>query len=269
MGAFKNDERLFYEVRAQDFRELEPISAAARTIYLNRTCFNGLYRLNKSGQFNTPFGRYVNPTICQPESLRAASEVLRDAQILVADYHEVLHQYAQPGDLVYLDPPYLPAGKYSDFKRYTAAQFYEEDHRELADDVNYLSDLGCHVMLTNSNHPLVYDLYAGFSIQVVSSKRNVNSKADSRDWYRSCGQHARYYDVQPSSMPSTGARPNQKLPSYPVHGVEGTNSGAHLGGSTRISFQLRLGLVLWNWGRVVYVQSCRQAGLRKRLHGHV
>ena len=180
LGEFVNEESLFYKVRAQDFRELDPNTAAARTIYLNRTCYNGLYRLNKKGQFNVPFGQYVNPTICNPEALRSASEALGTARLLDADYREVLHYYARPGDLVYLDPPYLPTGKYSDFKRYTAAQFYEEDHRELAEDVQYLDKLGCHVLLTNSNHPLVYDLYDRFAIQVVRTKRNINSKGNSR-----------------------------------------------------------------------------------------
>ena len=178
---FKNEEQMFYEVRAQDFGKLNPISAAARTIYLNRTCYNGLYRLNKKGQFNVPFGRYSNPTICHAEELRAASKVLRNAQIQAGDYRQILHEYAQPGDFVYLDPPYLATSKYSDFKRYTAEQFYEEDHRELADDVNYLNELGCHFVLTNSNHPLVYDLYGRFNIQVLRSKRNINSKGNSRD----------------------------------------------------------------------------------------
>ena len=177
---FKNEEQMFYEVRAQDFGKLNPIPAAARTIYLNRTCYNGLYRLNKKGQFNVPFGRYLNPTICHGEELRAASEVLRNAQIQVADYREILHECAQPGDFVYLDPPYLPTSKHSDFKRYTTEQFSEKDHRELADDVNYLNELGCHVVLTNSNHHLVYDLYSRFNIQVVRSKRNINSKGNSR-----------------------------------------------------------------------------------------
>ena len=180
LDEFKNDEALFYRVRAQDVRTLDAVSAAARTIYLNRTCFNGLYRLNRKGQFNVPFGKYANPTICHPEGLRAASEVLKTARILVGDYRQILHQHAQPGDFIYLDPPYLPTSKYADFNRYTAAQFYEEDHRELAEDVRYLDELGCHVVLTNSNHPVVYDLYDRFSIQVVRSKRNISSKGDSR-----------------------------------------------------------------------------------------
>ena len=180
LGEFKNDEQLYYEVRAQNFRELSSTLAAARTIYLNRTCYNGLYRLNKRGQFNVPFGRYANPTICHPEVLRSASEVLRTVKIVEADYRDVIRQHAQPGDFIYLDPPYLPASKYSDFKRYTAEQFHEADHRVLAEDVRYLNDLGCQFILTNSNHPLVYELYREFAIQVVRSKRNINSRGDSR-----------------------------------------------------------------------------------------
>ena len=180
LGDFKNDEQLYYEVRAQDFSELSPTLAAARTIYLNRTCYNGLYRLNKKGQFNVPFGRYANPTLCNPEALRSASEVLRAVKIMQADYHDVIREHAQPGDFIYLDPPYVPTSKYSDFKRYTAEQFHEADHRELAEDVKYLDELGCQVILTNSNHHLVYEMYSGFTIQVVRSKRNINSKGDSR-----------------------------------------------------------------------------------------
>ena len=180
LEGFQNEESTYYEVRQKNYQDLDPITAAARTIYLNRTCYNGLYRLNKKGQFNVPYGRYANPTICQAEVLRAASGGLGTAQILCADYHDALRRYAKPGDFVYLDPPYLPTGKYSDFKRYTAAQFYDEDHRDLADDVHYLQELGCHVLLTNSNHPLVYDLYDGFNIEVVRTKRNINSKGGSR-----------------------------------------------------------------------------------------
>ena len=180
LGTFKNDETFFYEVRAQEYSDLSPTAAAARTIFLNRTCYNGLYRLNKQGRFNVPYGHYANPNICQPEALHAASTVLRTACILLADYREVIQRYAKPDDLVYLDPPYLPVSKYADFKRYTSAQFHEADHLELAQDVQYLNNIGCHVILTNSNHPLVYDLYDDLTIQVVRSKRNISSKGDSR-----------------------------------------------------------------------------------------
>ena len=180
LGDFENEESFFYRVRAQDFHALDPIQAAARTIYLNRTCYNGLYRVNKSGQFNVPFGRYVNPTICPSDSLRAASEVLKSARIIAGDYRHVVDQYAQPGDFIYLDPPYLPVSKYSDFKRYTAEQFRENHHGELAEYFRHLHERGVSVLLTNSNNPLVYEMYEGFPIRVVRSRRNINSQGQSR-----------------------------------------------------------------------------------------
>lgn len=177
---FENTESEFYRVRGLCFAELKKEYAAARTIYLNRTCFNGLYRVNRNGQFNVPSGRYKNPQICQPEMLRAASNALQGIEILCGDYKDVLAKRAKSGDFVYLDPPYLPVSKYADFKRYTKEQFYEEDHRELAREVARLQKLGCHVVLTNSNHPLVHELYEHCEIEVVSTRRNISSNANTR-----------------------------------------------------------------------------------------
>ena len=177
---FENTEDSFYKIRSLHFSDLEKKYAAARTIYLNRTCFNGLYRVNKKGHFNVPFGHYKNPRICQPEILQAASAALQNTEILCGDYKDVLAKTARPGDFVFLDPPYLPISKYADFKRYTKEQFYEEDHRELAEEVARLQQLGCHVVLTNSNHPLVHDLYEAYKIEVVSTRRNISSKAKTR-----------------------------------------------------------------------------------------
>ena len=177
---FKNEKQMFYRVRADHYGELDPVYAAARTIYLNHTCFNGLYRLNRAGDFNVPFGRYENPTICDAEGLRTASGQLASVRIVLGDYKEVLRSNAQSGDFVYLDPPYLPVSKYSDFKRYTTEQFYEDDHRELAAEVERLHELGCHVLLTNSNHPLVHDLYEGFDTRVIGTKRNINKQGQGR-----------------------------------------------------------------------------------------
>lgn len=177
---FKNKESTFYSIRAMRFGDLEKEFAAARTIYLNRTCYNGLYRVNKSGHFNVPFGHYKNPSICQPEILRAASEALQGIEIVCANYKTVLSSTAKPGDFIFLDPPYLPVSEYADFKRYTKEQFYEEDHRELADEVKRLQKLGCHVVLTNSNHPLVHDLYDAYEVEVVNTRRNISSKAKTR-----------------------------------------------------------------------------------------
>ncbi|MED4884406.1 DNA adenine methylase [Bacillus smithii] len=176
----KNDEEFYYRIRALNPETLTNIERAARTLYLNRTCYNGLYRVNKKGEFNVPFGKYKNPKICDEENLQAASEVLKNAIIIHGDYKDVLQEYAEPGDFIFLDPPYIPVSKYSDFKRYTKEQFYIEDQRELANEVKRLKDLGCYILLTNSNHPLVHELYKDYEISVHQTKRNISSKASKR-----------------------------------------------------------------------------------------
>ena len=180
LKGYENTEEMFYSVRALDYETLSPVEAAARTIYLNKTCFNGLYRVNRKGQFNTPFGHYKNPTICDEDLLREVSTVLRKTEIICGDYLEVLKKYAMPGDFIFLDPPYIPVSEYADFKRYTKEQFYVEDHKALAEEVKRLQQLGCYVILTNSNHPLVHELYKDFQIDVIATKRAISSKGDSR-----------------------------------------------------------------------------------------
>lgn len=177
---YNNSEEMFYAVREQNWLQLSKTEAAARTIFLNKTCFNGLYRVNKKGQFNVPFGRYKNPKICDIQALYEASNVLNNAEIICGDYAFVLEYYAQPGDFVFLDPPYLPVSVYSDFKRYTKEQFYERDHIKLANIVMRLHELGCHVILTNSNHPLVHKLYSPFRIDVFQTRRNVSCCGEKR-----------------------------------------------------------------------------------------
>lgn len=177
---YENTPEMFYAVRGQDWTMLPEDEAAARTIFLNKTCFNGLYRVNKKGQFNVPFGKYKNPKICDEDGLKAASEALRKAEIVCGDYLLILERYAQPGDFVFLDPPYLPISEYSDFKRYTKEQFYEEDHVELAKMVKTLHERGCYVILTNSNHPLVHELYAPFTIDVIPTKRYISCNGSTR-----------------------------------------------------------------------------------------
>jgi DNA adenine methylase len=177
---FQNTQEFFYEVRAWDRESLSKEMQAARTLYLNKTCFNGLYRVNKKGEFNTPYGKYKNPNILNESGIISASRVLQNVVFENLDYKQTLQKYAEPGDFIFLDPPYLPVGKYEDFKRYTKEGFYEEDHLELASEVKRLSELGCHVLLTNSNSPLVYDLYNEFDITVIQTKRHVNSKGNKR-----------------------------------------------------------------------------------------
>ena len=177
---YENTSEVFYEVRSLEWETLPQAEAAARTIFLNRTCFNGLYRVNKQGKFNVPYGKYKNPKICDEDGLRAASAALKKAEILCGDYLLVLDHYAQPGDFVFLDPPYLPISEYSDFKRYTKEQFSEEDHIELAKIIMRLHERGCHVVLTNSNHPLVHELYAPFAIEVIQTKRHISCNGSTR-----------------------------------------------------------------------------------------
>lgn len=175
-----NNKTHFYQVRALDWSSLTAAEAAARTIYLNRTCFNGLYRVNRNGKFNVPYGNYKNPKILNEPNLKAVSRELANTQIILGDYLTVLESYAEPGDLIFLDPPYLPISEHSDFKRYTKEQFHEDDHRKLAVEVDRLASLGCHVLITNSNHPLVYELYKKYKITTHATKRRISARADRR-----------------------------------------------------------------------------------------
>lgn len=183
LNMYKNDKELFYAVRNQVWENLPKAEAAARMIFLNKTCFNGLYRVNKKGMFNTPFGNYKNPVICDEDRLRNASKILSKATLVCGDYLDVLKSYAKSGDFVFLDPPYVPVGKYGDFKRYTKEQFYDHNQIELADEVKRLVNLGCYVILTNSNHPLCRELYSEFKYEVVPTRRSISSDSKTR-----CGE---------------------------------------------------------------------------------
>lgn len=178
LQGYENTEEMYYAVRAQNWQALPPSQAAARTIYLNRTCFNGLYRVNSRGVFNAPYGHYENPKICDEPALLAASAALRDVTLLCADYLEVLEEHARPGDFVYLDPPGLFDGSGSAL--YTKDQFREEDHRRLAAMALRLRDRGCHVLLTSASHPLLRELYAPFSTETVQSSRSISRSGASR-----------------------------------------------------------------------------------------
>ncbi len=173
-----NDEEHYYDVRALDPQDLEPAERAARTIFLNRVGFNGLYRVNASGEFNVPFGRYKNPRICDEHGLRLASQALRIAEIEVADFEESCAR-VEPGDVVYLDPPYLPVSRTASFTSYSGA-FGEDDHRRLASVFASLVDRGAFALLSNSDTKLARQLYAGFKITTVQATRAINSKADRR-----------------------------------------------------------------------------------------
>lgn len=154
---------------------------AAWYIYLNRTCFNGLYRVNRAGRFNVPFGRYTNPTICDEENLRACSTALRLATVERVDFRRVA-DYVGRNDFCYFDPPYWPASKTANFTAYTAGGFGPQDQTDLRDTAIDLIDQGAHVLLSNADVPAVRELYRDkrFIIVPVEARRNVNSVASKR-----------------------------------------------------------------------------------------
>jgi DNA adenine methylase len=171
-GFRKDGDDYFYVIRKQHDLT-DDLARAARTIFLNKTCFNGLYRVNARGEFNTPVGSNKNPNLYSRENLLAASDALQDAQLEAQDFRKTVDE-ARRGDFIYFDPPYLPVSTYADFKRYTPDQFHEADQVELARVFRELDAKDCRVVLSNSEHPRVRELYAGFSIQVVSAPRFIN-----------------------------------------------------------------------------------------------
>ncbi len=180
LDKYYNDQDFFYEIRALKFENLDNVQAAARTIFLNKTCFNGLYRVNKKGEFNTPFGKYKNPNINDSINSLRVSDILKNKEIIQADYFDVLEKYAKKNDFIFLDPPYFPISQYSDFKRYTKEQFSEQDQFKLSQCFKMLVDRGCYVLLTNSNHPLVYEYYSDFEIRCIDTKRHISCKGGAR-----------------------------------------------------------------------------------------
>ena len=177
---YENTAGTFYATRSMRWQDMRPCEAAARMIYLNRTCFNGLYRVNRKGEFNVPFGRYVRPMICDEENLRAASILLKRAEIICTDFETVLADRVRTGDFVFLDPPYMPIGKWGDFKRYTKEQFGDEDHRRLSRSLHELARKDIWAVLTNSNHQLVHELFGDFKTEIVPTKRNISSDGNMR-----------------------------------------------------------------------------------------
>lgn len=163
LETFEHNEEFYYNLRSLDPNKLEHSYRAARLIYLNKTCFNGLYRVNKKGQFNVPYGK-GNGSFINEVVLRNASEFLADTTIINNDYLAVLNEFAAEGDFVFLDPPYYPVGKYSDFKRYTKEFFYHDNQVQLKEEFDRLVNMGCKVILTNSDHEVILDLYSDYEI---------------------------------------------------------------------------------------------------------
>lgn len=183
----KNEQEYFYDVREWDrldgFEELSSTKKAARVIYLNKTCFNGLYRVNASGFFNTPYGKYKNPNIVNEYTLRALSMYFNTNNITfrTGDFEDAVKNIRK-GSFVYFDPPYAPLSPTSNYTGYTQGGFGVEDQIRLKKLCDKLNKRGVKFLLSNSNVPLIQDLYDedDYIIEVVGAKRAINSKGDKR-----------------------------------------------------------------------------------------
>lgn len=179
LSLYTYDRETFYRLRALEPTDLELPERAARTIYLNKAGFNGLYRVNRSGQFNVPFGRHVNPTICDQPRLMQAATLLKSVKLEVRDF-EVACTKAKVGDAVYFDPPYVPLSKTSNFTAYHHEAFDEVHHRRLAELFSSLANRGVGVVLSNSDTPLTRKLYSKWHVQRIMVARPINSKTTHR-----------------------------------------------------------------------------------------
>ena len=163
----------YYKIRDLDVSKLSKIEIAARLIYLNKTCYNGLYRVNAEGKFNVPMGKYRNPQIVNEINLRKASELLQNVELKSMPFEHVL-DFAKKGDFVYLDPPYYPLTKTSSFTSYTNNAFLEKEQEKLSEVFRQLDKRECFVMLSNSDHPFIRNLYKDFSLHTVKALRTIN-----------------------------------------------------------------------------------------------
>jgi len=179
LGAHRYEKEHYYAVRSLDPMSLSLPERAARTIFLNRTGYNGLYRVNKRGAFNVPFGRYSNPRICHSENLRACARALEGVETVCGGFADAAAR-AKEGDFVYFDPPYAPVSTTANFTSYAAGQFGWADQQCLADVFARLAHRGVLVMLSNSDTPAVRDLYRAFRIDRVAAARSVNSNPQRR-----------------------------------------------------------------------------------------
>ena len=174
----KHNKEFYYQLRAKDVKKLTPIKIAARFIYLNKTCFNGLYRVNSNGGFNVPIGSYKNPGIYKEDDLREISKLLQKEDIKVNQFDQAVKE-ASKGDFVYFDPPYYPLKKES-FTTYTKDNFLEKEQEKLAEIFKELDKRGCKVMLSNSDTKFIKNLYKEYNINFVKASRMINCDGKGR-----------------------------------------------------------------------------------------
>jgi DNA adenine methylase len=180
----KDSTGYYYEVRNQEPKN--QIEKVSRLLFLNKTCFNGLYRVNSKGKFNVPLGRYTNPNIVNKENLQAVSKTLQSGKIKIScrDFSSIIKD-AKKGDFVYFDPPYQPVSDTANFTSYTHRDFTEDDLERLADLANQLNSKGCNVMLSNSNSKTVKKLFSsGWKIKEIKANRAINSNSQKRTGHK-------------------------------------------------------------------------------------
>ncbi|MHA1518625.1 MAG: DNA adenine methylase [Promethearchaeota archaeon] len=179
----RNEKDYYYSVRemdrSPDFASKSNAEKASRTIFLNRCCFNGLYRVNSKGYFNVPFGKYKNPKYCDTPNLRAVSQVLQDVSIQEGSFSRVL-DFATPESFIYFDPPYMPLTETANFTSYTQNNFGPEDQIQLKQVADQLNAKGCRFLLSNSYCDFILDLYKDYNIHTVQATRAINSNAKKR-----------------------------------------------------------------------------------------
>lgn len=181
----RNNEDYFYEIRYLDrkdsYDDMSNIEKAARIIYLNKTCFNGLFRVNQAGQFNSPYGSYKNPNIVNRPVVSAMSIYFKNnnIKIMQGDYKQAL-KGLRKGTFIYFDPPYLPISTSSSFTGYTDGGFTLEDQKELKRQCDRLNERGIKFLLSNSDHKIIRDLYQDYDIITVKARRAINSKGNKR-----------------------------------------------------------------------------------------
>ena len=179
--AGRHSKERYYQVRERynQGRRVSVSRRAATFIYLNKTCFNGLHRVNRKGEFNVPVGAYKNPRILNEEGLRAASEALQHTRLECAPFDALLEN-AKPGDFVYFDPPYEPVSQTASFTSYAQDGFSRDDQTRLREVYKALDRRGCKLMLSNSDVPFIRDLYKAFNITTVAAPRAINCDAKKR-----------------------------------------------------------------------------------------
>src|ERR1035437_3923367 len=179
LDKMKNTEEEFYRIREGHRRAEDEFTRAATLIYLNKTCFRGLFRVNKHNQFNVPYGKY-DRRYYDPANLAAFAEFIGNYELRVGDF-EVALADADPEDFVYLDPPYHRIGGYSDFNRYTSGKFKEIDHLRLRNVCVDLDKRGIRWLQSNSSTPYIRELYRDFHISEITNRREINLNSKSRD----------------------------------------------------------------------------------------